>query len=497
MKRGVKILLSVSEKVLLGKYFYKQGVNFLSDSEYDAALSTLSKYHPLRYINWEDVSYEDVEDITVREKITVKNSNFKVYKEKFQDINKNYSNKELFDTVKFLSSNIENEEYQSKLTKILLQAFPASNSMQMTSSYDEVKEKYLKQIIDLAEVHNSEKIPTIDMYQSYKMDGWNISVYYVSGINDGKCILAHTRGKNTSDVTICTKLMRYLTPDLNEVLKLRQEQLKQPTIFKINGELVLSREGLNMLRENYPNKNFSNVRNSISCFVHESIDIDKYYNLVKYHTFYMYDYVLKGTPFELVSDMYNWLSSIGFNVPVSKIVSIVNKGEIYTNLCREIDKSYEEFEAYYKNNLSFIFECDGLVLQPNRLSWNDQMQQIMQGNFNDGLLAIKARYWAEKIYKAKVTRIEYTRARVSRSVMAIVEPVTTVLGQKVRRVPLINLQRACIENDVRVGDIIEFLYHSNQLPFFIRNLSNLKRNKQIIKEIDIEEVRNREVGDSI
>lgn len=448
--------LSISEKILLAKYMYKQGVDYISDQDYDALVKQLPPNHISLYQRWDEVTFEEVEPLLVRENIDLN----RMLKSAGIQKSENTEKQDETEKPEYSLIDILNQDADKISPQDLMSRFPSPSSMQMTTDYDVIYNSYMPQIMNLANGN------PVTMLQSYKMDGWNITCYYKTG-TDGGVMLAHTRGRTTSDVTICTELMRYLTPNLKEVLN----SYRYPTILRITGELVLRHDGLPILRQAYPDKSFSNVRNSVSAFVHGSIDIAKYHNLVSYYAFSFYDLSSGGCPFKYAYDMYTWLSRAGFNTPPGNKIVIASP----TTMRQTMDAYYESFENYYVNELSKYFECDGLVLQPDDLSWNDQIQQVVQGSFGDGLIAIKARYWAEKVYRAVVDEIIYPKARASRSVMAIVKPVTTALGQVVRRVPLINLQRACIENDVHVGDTIEFIYHSNQLPFFTRNISNLER----------------------
>lgn len=455
--------LSISERILLAKYMYKQGIGYMSDQDYDALVRQLPPNHISLYQRWDEVTFEDVEPLLIREKIDLnkmmEDAGILGSKKEGKPDKINVSGNQPIDILNCDVAEINTQDLMSR--------FPSPASMQMTTDYNVVYGSYMSQMLSIANGN------PFAMLQTYKMDGWNITCYYKTG-TDGGVILAHTRGRTTSDVTVCTELMRYLTPNLKEIL----DSYRYSTMIRITGELVLRRDGLQILRQAYPDKSFSNVRNSVSAFVHGSIDINAYHGLVSYYAFSFYDLTGGGCPFKSASDMYTWLTNVGFNTPPGSQI-IINSPD---TMEQTLDAYYNTFENYYTSEFSKYFECDGLVLQPDDLSWNDQIQQVVQGSFGEGPIAIKARYWAEKTYRAVVDQIIYPKARASRSVMAIVKPVTTALGQVVRRVPLINLQRACIENDVHVGDTIEFIYHSNQLPFFTRNISYLERKGECVDE---------------
>ena len=468
---NVKKILSQTEKWLLAGYTYANGIDYLNDAEYDVLREGLSDMCPYKYMSYEGTRFDEIEKLAEYEKINL--NNIKI-------------------------ESVKQEISQPSATQKMLMMFPPASSMQMVSDYETVYDKYVPQIVELIEMNKTTDGILVELLQTYKMDGWNITCYYQPSGNDfkgegnavdGEIFLAHTRGRTTTDVTVCTELMKKLTPNLKEYT----DQMPKDTILRITGELVIKktyngRDTLEVLREAYPTKPFSNVRNSVSAFAHQSINIDKYYDMASYFVFNIFDYKTGGCPFNKVSDMRKWLEEKGFNIPPGNLIRVpthTKSGAVINptvGIIKYLEHYYKAAEKYYTETFQNMYECDGIVLQPNELSWNNQMQQIAQGNFSDGLLAIKANYWAEKIYSAVVEEIIYPPARVSRSVLAIVKPVRTTLGQVVKRVPLINLQRAAIENDVRVGDTIEFMFHSNQLPFFIRNISYIRRqerNKQM------------------
>lgn len=464
--------ISLTEKILLARLCYSLGVDYISDSEYDQLMyKQLSPVNPYRYFNSEDISVTDIDSL------------LKKADELGLDLRKTYSNylKQKSAVLREADSMGTGIRDKSHLRAL----FPTAMSMQMANELSSITNDYLKQI---AEICHDEEGDTIELHYSYKMDGWNIAVYYdpndesaiveVDGVKYVQPCYAHSRGSDGAAYTECTLLMAKLVPALrldvftgdmnaNNTVCLR--------VIQVTGELTMRKDALSILNSE-TGKEYSNVRNTISGFVKGTIPLDYSY-MVQFNAFKVC-VEHEGAMFPKSYDNYCWLSTQGFYTPTGQL-DTVSKGETvegtYMNLVSSFEQTFRIFERYYAETVSAVFECDGLTLQPNMMSFGRDLKPIAAGNFGYGLVAIKAGLWYKKEYVSTIVRIHFSKSRVNRAPIAIVVPVASDLGQNIRTVPLLHIQNI-IDNDVHVGDKIKFTYHSQQLVEFVGNLSAVERN---------------------
>lgn len=464
--KGKKVYLSLVDRILLANYVYSMGGKYLEDREYDDLKQMLPSGHYLLYTLWSDILSSD---------------NILKYRQLALDLGL-ISNECDHSSVKALSfSQYDSEENDISNTEnssldyydYIRSMFPTPPSIQMIDELNTVTDIYLPDVISVA--NNKSLGGSVDFLMSYKMDGWNITIYY-----DRRCVdendmafpvYAHTRGSDRADVQDCTRLMQLVLPRI-PITSFNTGE----TILRFSGELVLTKEGLEVIRRDYPGKEFSNVRNTIRSFIFATIDIDKYYNLVHYFAFNVMSDTKGSGRFSKATQLYNWLIDLKFNVPPNVLLSL--PVTVDTNYTKSLFlDTFQHVEDYYMNEFTKVFECDGVVFQPDDYSLCGEITPILTGYFSDGLIAIKAGYWKHRDYTSKVIKIYYPKSRVNRHVMALVESTVTKMGQIIKHVPLINLETA-LANDVRVGDTIKFQYHSNQLVFFLENLSQKERLKR-------------------
>lgn len=451
--------MKLTERLIIASYYYLNPCDqfIFDDVEYDALKNKLPLNHPFRYLNWDTLlNIYDIESL-------LQHYNLPIVKNKIETNGQSDSEETP------ISSEVNLNRLRSQYSE--------ARSVQMVQDMQPVYEEYLPQLIDYC--FNNQQ--DLELMFSFKMDGWNITSYFDKGLgtknDDTECVFySHSRGRTTDNVADCTTLMKQLTPSVN----LQKAGLDE---FAIRGELCMSRSGLSILKNAYPNKSLMNVRNSVSALVHQTVDIGIYNNNVA--KYFAFNILLpkQEQKYKTMSELFDALESMGFTTPYHKLlkVSFIPNKQLFTsNVLNEFNILFNHMEEVYLNNTSLQYEADGCIIQPNNTTLGQGMSNLSSGNFDNGLLAIKAgRVWGKKIYRSKVTSIYYSKARVSKAVMCTIEPTQSNLGTIVTRVELDNLRNACLVHDVRVGDTIEFTMHSQQIIQILKNVSAIERNNAL------------------
>lgn len=399
-------MIDIPNKLIESMFKYKYSVSDISDKEYDDLLMNLPEYHPLRNINWDMID--------------------SIYPEYNMYYNKTTSDNKLYE---------------------IINQYEWSKSIQTVNDRNaDVLDTYLNNLITYCFNNNLD----FDVVLSLKMDGWNIRNYYT----EEGLILSHTRMTGTDNIINTTELLKNITP---QIITLNGS-------IAVNGELVVKRTSLDYLREKYQ-KRFANPRNSVSTFVSGNIDISDY-NISNYFAFTMRD--TKGMIFTNILDTFYYLRGKGFNTPpfIQCLVPYTDNYTFFRYSCIEKFKEcFEKMEHYYNNKFSYVYECDGVVVQPNYYTVTDMFNTVSAVK-SAGMLALKICTWGCKIYRSKVVNITFTKSKRNRALMLEIEPVDTGFGV-IRRVDIDNLARA-IRHNIDIGSIIEFTVHSNQDIQFLR-----------------------------
>lgn len=399
--------MNIPEIIIECMYRYGKGESNLSDKEYDDLLSKLPKYHILRNITWDMVQ------------------------NLFPELN----------PYKYEENKVINPYYS------IIPKFGIPKSiLTINSNNKDYLYTYLSEIINYCYINKID----FDLILSLKMDGWNIRNYYKDEL-----FLSHTRNTDLNNIIETTELMKSILPNLTNLKK----------EVAVTGELVLKKSSLPTLRNKYQ-KRFSNVRNSVSSFVHNKMSKEDY----KYCDFFAFNLVQEeGSIYYNILDTYLYLKSKGFTTPPyiqCKVCYEENYERFFDNCSNSFLSSFNKIEDYYANKFSLLYECDGVVVQPN----NSVVRDIFntQQHLNGGLIALKIGYWGQKVYSSKVIRMYFTKSRTTRALMLEIEPTDTGFGT-ITKVDIDNVSRA-LQYDIEVGDNIEFSVHSNQDIQFFRNL---------------------------
>lgn len=374
------------------RFTYKYGDSIMTDLEFDKLLSEVNG----ELVNWEEIEFKDV-----AETLTELGWNINTYLE-------------TLDTAK--------KEEDLELQNL----FPVKTSMEMLTEETVLRDKYLSQFQDL----NSDDI----LLMMYKIDGWGISVYYEP--NNPIPVFAKTRGRGGGQYTVITKLMQLIAP------KLYVDRLTE-----ITGELALKKDSLEILRDRYPNKNFVNVRNSVSTFVYKTIDINKEYHHLTFFAFNKEEELLPSEGTKI--DDLKWLAEKGFTVPPCALTSVNGYENAFLN-----------FQDYYEKEFSKLYEADGLVLQNNYKDNAKNMKSVTSLGIPN-LVALKFGVWAQEELIGKVKEVIFPSGKVRNGCVIIIEPITNRIGNTIKRVNGYNLATV-LKYKVDKGSFIKIGCHSQQ-----------------------------------
>ena len=399
--------LPVRDIVMLARYTYVTTDDpLLTDQEYDYYLSLLDDGDPLLNQNYED-------DILT-------------------DSLKNH--------LRALDIPILDVKVPEKIENMQLRNYWGENkSIKTLKSFQEILDLFLKQCHDIG---------VNKIIASYKMDGWNISAYYIPGTK--KCVYAHTRGKNGGKIWDVTTMMNELLPEVD---------VTTPT--KVVMELCLRINALEELRKIYTDKKFVNARNSISSFVSGNIDIKYVKPYLQYFAFSIEG--LGVGPEENMESMFKKLESLGFETPMYGVINDIS----------QFFERFKEMEKYYEETYSKEFLADGIVVAVAERDNRDYIKSN-GSNFSSGMVALKAGYWGAHIFDVEIEEIYYDENKSSFTPKARVRPVKSKISNTLRNVNLNNLNRVR-EDWICPGDIIRISYHSEQIVKYICKLEGQKR----------------------
>lgn len=373
------------------RFAYKYGEPFVTDKEFDKLVLELGEHK-----NWEDVEFEEVRETLL---------------EVGWDVNIYLST---------LKSGQKEEDMK------LQRLFPVKTSMEMLTDEHVFKNKYLSQFedIDLEDA----------LLMMYKIDGWGISVYYEPG--NPVPIFAKTRGRNEAQYTVITKLMQLVAP------KVYVDKLTEVT-----GELALKKESLEGLRNKYPDKNFINVRNSISSFVYKTVNIEEDFRCLTFFAFNKEEEL--STSVETKIEDIKWLECNGFNTPPYMVISK-----------DQYEQAFKIMEENYRESFSHLYEADGVVVQNNYKDIAKKMKSVTSLGIPN-LVALKYGEWSQEELIGVVKEVIFPSGKVRNGCVIVIYPLKNKLGNTIRRVNGYNLATV-LRYKIDKGSYIKIGCHSQQ-----------------------------------
>ena len=373
------------------RFAYKYGEPFVTDKEFDKLVLESDEHK-----NWEDVKFEEVRETLL---------------EIGWDVN-----------IYLSTLKSEQKEEDMKLQRL----FPVKTSMEMLTDEYVFKSKYLSQFEDID--------LEVALLMMYKIDGWGISVYYEPG--NSVPIFAKTRGRNEAQYTVITKLMQLVAP------KVYVDKLTEVT-----GELALKKESLEGLRNKYPDKNFINVRNSISSFVYKTVNIEEDFRCLTFFAFNKEEEL--STSVETKIEDIKWLEDNGFNTPPYMVLSK-----------DQYEQAFKIMEENYRESFSNLYEADGVVVQNNYKDIAKKMKSVTSLGIPN-LVALKYGEWSQEELIGVVKEVIFPSGKVRNGCVIVIYPLKNKLGNTIRRVNGYNLATV-LRYKIDKGSFIKIGCHSQQ-----------------------------------
>lgn len=250
-----------------------------------------------------------------------------------------------------------------------------------------------------------------EVLASFKLNGHACRIVY----EDGKLVSATTRGRY--------KKGRDITRHLKAILGEYNEFLEGYHLVEIRGELIVTYNDF----EKELSKTCKTPLSSVTSLVRDSVSD----NELKYLHFVAYKILTQDNEdngFEFLSDEYDYLNAIGFEIP--------NYGVYDVSTVEDIEKILSDFEEMKKNR-EIGFDTDGIVIgiNENELFYN----QGLDGNHFNANIAVKMGIWECNMYTSTIREIAWERGKKWLTPKAIIEPVITVTGATVKVVPIYNV----------------------------------------------------------
>lgn len=390
--------MTILEYIKLAQYTYRLGIPLLQDTEYDNLVRRYQVENPGEDINlkWEEVSDEEGIELLRRYGVLEEyNSMMNVMRE------------EVFPIESYLTVELTSEEVKSRYNEF--KSVP-NKSMPIVTEY----EQFQKVVEHISTNPEDEE----DLILTLKLDGWNVTVY----IENGEIMYAHTRGR-TSEAQDITSVMK-------RALKKRNLNLKDIKQGYVVGEVILRDKELQELRMKYK-KPFKTTRNSVASFINNKVieeDLERI-------DFVAFNGVFEGKKFSYQKEMLDYMSSLGFEVPIH----VTCKGNFETAFITFVAMS---------DRINFMPPSDGVVIQPNNIEHKSDLNQIsiFPESYEIGLYALKMLNWGNQILKTTIKEITLTRNTKNIKPSLIVEPVKTRDGRTINTVPISHIGRLVDEN---------------------------------------------------
>ena len=306
------------------------------------------------------------------------------------------------------------------------------------------KAKHLSRMWSLEDVFNQDELvawikrvkkydENISFYCEPKYDGASLNLIYENG--ELKQGITRGDGEIGEDITQNVKTIKTIPLTIKEKSKI-----------EIRGEVVIFKdefEKINKERLKDGESVFANPRNAASGSLRQ---LDSKITAKRNLVFLPYGVGVNSLNFELLSDMMDYIYTLGFKKPPLRSLA---------KDAKEIEKVYEDMKQK-RDSLDMML--DGMVVKVNEL----KAQEIMGYTVKYPRFAVAYKFPAvEKVTKIKDIVLQVGRTGVITPV-AVVEP-TEIEGVVVERATLHNFDE--IERkDIRIGDKVIILRSGDVIP---------------------------------
>lgn len=400
--------IDLVEAIILARYTYSQGIDWLLDSEYDDLIDKLKKIDNNHYLLNQMWSDDEIPyDLLFKYGILPNKSHFlneTIYSESF-------NRDKLLELPEYL------KELQKKYEDEI--EFCENNFIQIGC-------RLSKTVQDTQKFFNNFVYP-LNISGTIKADGQSVAVIYCGG----KFVKAKLRGRNGGSLPQeqVTNIMSYIVP----------KEIEYKKTIQLNGELVLYDSDLPYLRQKYQ-KPFKNARNSVSSIL--SGQLDK--NDTKLGHFKIFKVYCEET--ETLEDGLSLADKLGF--------------ETVSHFVKKLENRYDWIDFFNRHQhlrYELPYISDGFVVSVND---NKDFELLGHNDLDwEGSRALKIGIWEAKTYHSKITGIEWSWGKFSITPSIQIEPVD-VGGKTVTSIKADHLNRL-IDIDFKIGGYVSFKYTSD------------------------------------
>lgn len=271
-----------------------------------------------------------------------------------------------------------------------------------------------------------------DLIFSKKMDGANTKTLY----KDGNYELTLSRGRHQGCFDYSKGASNVMPLKINA----------EDELVKVYAEAFVPGEYLEELRRNYDPERYKVPKGAAISMLRVPHDKEDY----KFLKMVAID-IECNRKFETVEDKFKYLESLGFEIPVYKVVK-----------AEDIPKNKEEFSKFLLDICDYIYKekgnylSDGMVVQVNSLAGDINVTN----QYGDNNIAVKYNHWKPGTYTGIVEEIITTQKRVEASIRLKIKPLQTRDGCSANYVTGFN-PSVLIENNINIGSEIRFERASN------------------------------------
>lgn len=243
-----------------------------------------------------------------------------------------------------------------------------------------------------------------DAHVSVKLNGHGIRLKY----RNGEFYQARSRARSSAG--------RDITEQLRIVLQSSGlcylDDLSALDICEIRGEWLLPFSNLDTARVFNPD--IKSAFSGVASMGRDSASPEEW-GLLK---FVAYEFVADDVTFTTKADEYDYLTELGFEVPLYWVIDDLSKETLLEDLPGIVSDCEEEVRPTDRNE-GYSYYTDGLVFAIND---SDQFKSLGDdgGHYKFGNMALKVGYWKQDIYSGYVQCIMWTQGKTKLSPVAIV-----------------------------------------------------------------------------
>ena len=243
-----------------------------------------------------------------------------------------------------------------------------------------------------------------DAHVSVKLNGHGIRLKY----RNGEFYQARSRARSSAG--------RDITEQLRVVLQSSGlcylDDLSALDICEIRGEWLLPFSNLDTARVFNPD--IKSAFSGVASMGRDSASPEEW-GLLK---FVAYEFVADGVTFTTKVDEYDYLTELGFEVPLYWVIDDLSKETLLEDLPGIVSDCEEEVRPTDSNE-GYSYYTDGLVFAIND---SDQFKSLGDdgGHYKFGNMALKVGYWKQDIYSGYVQCLMWTQGKTKLSPVAIV-----------------------------------------------------------------------------